>query len=182
MIKIIDDILMQNECEELINQAKNKLVVATILGAQIDGYRTANNTWLYDENELTIKIKKIIEKETGINSKHQEKIHIVKYDIGGEYKGHHDFFHPNTDYYKTSMGQTGQRVYSCLFYLNDNFKGGETEFEKRNITITPKTGRLLIWRNLKEDGSLDYDSYHAGMPVIEGEKWIAIIWIRENPF
>jgi hypothetical protein len=80
------------------------------------------------------------------------------------------------------MQSGGQRVYSCLFYLNDDFTGGETEFVNRDIKIKPKTGRLLIWKNIKEDGSLDYDSFHAGLPVISGTKWIAIIWVRENSF
>lgn len=28
----------------------------------------------------------------------------------------------------------------------------------------------------------DYDSLHAGMPVTSGEKWIAIVWVREKKF
>ena len=26
------------------------------------------------------------------------------------------------------------------------------------------------------------DSLHAGMPVIEGEKWILVGWVREKPY
>ena len=183
MIKIIDDVLNQTECDELIQLAlKNGLVKANTLGENIESYRTADNTWIWETNELTTKIQKIVEKESGLPIQNQEKIHIVKYNIGGEYKPHHDFFHPNTDYYENTMGTAGQRVFSFLFYLNDNFTGGETDFRTKKIEITPKIGRLLIWRNLNEDGSLDYDSYHAGLPVESGEKYIAIIWVRENVF
>jgi hypothetical protein len=66
--------------------------------------------------------------------------------------------------------------------LNDDFTGGETEFPKKDTSVTPQTGRLLIWRNLNEDGTLDYDSLHAGLPVLSGEKNIAIVWVRENSF
>jgi prolyl 4-hydroxylase len=182
MIKIIDDVLNEIECNQLIELGSKQLIEAKTLGKEIEGYRTAENSWIFEENELTEKIKNIVNKETGLPIENQENIHIVKYNIGGEYKSHHDFFHPNTDYYESSMGNAGQRVYSCIFYLNDNFIGGGTEFTNKNIKINPKIGRLLIWRNLYESGKLDYDSMHAGLPVEEGEKWIAIVWVRENSF
>jgi hypothetical protein len=183
MIKILDNVLTQNECDELIRiGTENGLTKASTLGENIQSYRTADNSWIWNNNELTNKIQNIIQNETQLPIENQEKIHIVKYGINGEYKSHHDFFHPNTDYYEGSMGTSGQRVFSCLFYLNDNFTGGETEFIKKEKTVIPKIGRLLIWRNLNEDGSLDYDSLHAGLPVQTGEKYIAIIWVREKQF
>lgn len=182
MIKILDNILTPIECGELIELGSTKLIKSSTLGEQIDNYRKADNSWIFEDTDLTIKIKNIIKKETEYDIDNQEKIHIVKYDIGGEYKQHHDFFHPDTTYYKDVIRFGGQRVYSCLFYLNDDFEGGETEFVNKNIKINPKTGRLLIWKNIKEDGSLDYDSFHAGLPVISGTKWIAIVWVREAPF
>lgn len=182
MIKILDNILSFGECNELILHGSKNLTKSSTLGEQIDGYRTADNSWIFEENLLTTKIKKIVSKETELSIDNQEKIHIVKYEVGGEYKQHHDFFHPDTNYYNEVIQSGGQRVYSCLFYLNDDFTGGETEFVNKEIKIKPKTGRLLIWKNIKEDGSLDYDSFHAGLPVDSGVKWIAIIWVRENSF
>jgi prolyl 4-hydroxylase len=109
-----------------------------------------------------------------------EQLHFVHYAVGGEYKVHHDFFHPGTDYYKDSIGRWGQRKKTALIYLNDNFKGGETEFPEVKRTIIPKKNKLVIWDNLKENGELDYASLHAGLPVIEGIKQIVVLWIREN--
>jgi hypothetical protein len=183
MIKIIDNILTQEECDKLIQTGiKNSLVKANTLGENIESYRTADNTWIWESNELTTKIENIVAKESGLPIENQEKIHIVKYNVGGEYKPHHDFFHPNTDYYESTMGTAGQRVFSFLFYLNDDFTGGETDFPTKKIKVTPKLGRLLIWKNLKEDGLLDYESYHAGLPVETGIKYIAIVWVREKIF
>lgn len=182
MIKIIDNILTLEECNELINQAEKKLVTANVLGENRKGYRTAHNCWLFENTDLIIKIKNIIKLETNLEIDNQEKIHIVKYDVGGEYKEHHDFFHPNTDYYDNVIKIAGQRIYSCLFYLNDDFNGGETDFPIKKIKVTPKVGRLLIWKNVKDDSSLDYDSLHSGLPIISGTKWIAIIWVRENKY
>ena len=182
MIKLLDDVLTVNECEQLINEYSTELRKLDTLGTPIDNYRTADGTWIYKDTELSLKIQNIIANDSGLPIENQEKIHIVKYEIGGEYKPHHDFFHPNTDYYENTMGTAGQRTHSYLFYLNDNFTGGETEFPHKKIKITPKTGRLLIWRNLKENGELDYDSFHAGLPVESDTKYIAIVWVRENSF
>jgi prolyl 4-hydroxylase len=48
--------------------------------------------------------------------------------------------------------------------------------------VTPLKGKLVVWDNLNPNGSLDYTSIHAGLPVISGIKYIAVIWIRENKF
>ena len=69
-----------------------------------------------------------------------------------------------------------------LFYLNDGYHGGQTDFPTKKIMVTPKKGRALVWKNLKDDGSPDYESLHAGLPVLAGTKWIAVVWIRENKF
>jgi prolyl 4-hydroxylase len=182
MIKIIDNFLTKEECLELIDMGTKQMQKANTLGENIAGYRTADNSWIYDSTPLTEKIKNYISKESGLPVENQEEIHIVKYEIGGEYKPHHDYFHPNTDYYEASMRDAGNRPFSFLIYLNHDYTGGETEFPNKRIKITPKQGRLLIWRNMNEDGTLDPDSYHAGLPVKTQTKYIAIVWVRENKF
>jgi prolyl 4-hydroxylase len=182
MIHEFKNILSVDECNELIRISKDKLSEATTLGTQIKDYRTAKTTWLFEKTELTDRIKTIVSEKTNLPIEQQEQIHIVKYNSSGEYKEHHDFFHPNTDYYKTHIERGGQRVYSCLFYLNDDFEGGETWFPKMEYRVNPELGKLVIWKNLNDDLSINPDSLHAGLPVIKGEKWICIIWVRENKF
>jgi prolyl 4-hydroxylase len=182
MIQEFKNILSIDECNQLINISKDKLSEATILGTQIKNYRTAETTWLFEKNDLTEKIKNIVSDKTNLPIEHQEQIHVVKYNLGGEYKEHHDFLHPNTDYFESHTKRGGQRRFSCLFYLNDNFDGGETDFPKVNYKVKPEVGKLVIWKNLNDDLSLNYNSLHAGLPVIKGEKWICIIWVRENKF
>jgi prolyl 4-hydroxylase len=182
MITIKPNFLTQKECDELINLSKSETKIAKTLGKQIDGYRTAESCWINQQTLLTNKIKQMIGYYTNTPIENQEAVHIVKYKKNGEYKTHHDFFHPNTDYYEETTKRGGNRTHSCLIYLNDNFTGGETEFPKLNTKIHPEMGKLIIWTNMNSDGSLNYDSLHAGLPVIEGEKWILIVWIREREF
>jgi prolyl 4-hydroxylase len=180
MIQEFKNVLSVDECNELIQISKDKLSEATTLGTNIKDYRTAENTWLFEKTELNDRIKNIISEKTELPIEHQEAIHIVKYNVGGEYKEHHDFFHPDTDYYNTHIERGGQRVYSCLFYLNDDFEGGDTSFPKIKYVITPELGKLVVWKNLNNDLSINLNSLHAGLPVIKGEKWICIIWVRER--
>lgn len=182
MISEFKNVISINECNELIKLSKNKLTQANTLGENIKDYRTAHNTWLFEKTDLTEKIQNIVSEKTNLPIENQEVIHIVKYNIGGEYKEHHDFFHPNTDYFEENIQRGGQRIYSCLFYLNDNFMGGETDFPKVNHKVKPEVGKLVMWKNLNDDLSLNYNSLHAGLPIIEGEKWICIVWVRENKF
>ena len=120
-------------------------------------------------------------KESGLPVENQEEIHIVKYEIGGEYKPHHDFFHVTEDYAAEHIANGGNRIKSALIYLNDDFEGGETEFPELNIIVKPELGKLVIWDNMV-DGKLDYTSIHAGLPVKSGIKYIAVVFIRENNF
>lgn len=182
MIQEFKNVLSVDECNELIQMSKDKLFEATTLGENVKNYRTANNTWLFEKTDLTDKIKNIVSEKTNLPIENQEQIHIVNYNVGGEYKEHHDFFHPNTDYFESQIKRGGQRIYSCLFYLNDDFIGGETDFPKMNYKVKPQLGKLVIWKNLNDNFSINYNSLHAGLPVISGEKWICIVWVRENKF
>jgi prolyl 4-hydroxylase len=182
MIKIIDYFLTDEDCDSLIELAKPQLHDATVLGAAIDGYRTAQTTFFHFSNEVIDKIKNLIAFESGIPIENQERISVIKYERGGEYKQHQDFFHPDTDYYDSEIKRGGQRTQTFLFYLNDNFYGGETDFPTKKITVTPKKRRALIWKNLNDDGTPDYESLHAGLPVLAGTKWIAVVWIRADKF
>ena len=174
MIQIIDYQITQNECQELIDMGSKNLTNAATLGTPIENYRVAENTWIYSKTELTDKIKKLISDKTGLPIEHQEQIHIVKYNVGGEYKTHHDFFHPNTDYYDTTMKSGGQRVYSCLFYLNDEFEGGEFQVRLYNDYTAPlEKGTIIAFPSILE---------HRVIPVTSGIRYSATMWFNGPRF
>jgi prolyl 4-hydroxylase len=61
--------------------------------------------------------------------------------------------------------------------LNDAYEGGETYFSKLDKKIKPETGKLVIWNNLLPNGKNRPSSFHCGLPVEFGTKYIAVIWI-----
>ena len=78
--------------------------------------------------------------------------------------------------------EAGNRARTICVYLNDVEAGGETEFPVAGVRVKPQAGRAVIFDNLREDGSPDVDSLHAGMPVVRGEKWLATLWIRQGGY
>ena len=71
---------------------------------------------------------------------------------------------------------------TMLVYLNDDFEGGETAFPELRITIRPKRGEGLLFRNVDPQGRPDPLLLHAGVPVRSGVKLLASRWIRERPY
>jgi prolyl 4-hydroxylase len=183
MIREIKNAITTDQSKELIEIAERHLIKMTTLGKETEGYRSAQGTWVDKNLELSIYIKSIISDCANLPIENMENLHIVKYQVGGEYKEHHDFFFPNEDYYERECtNRGGQRLKSALIYLNDDFEGGETHFPKLNKIIKPEINKMVIWDNINEDNSLNYDSLHAGLPVKSGVKYICIVWIRENKF
>jgi hypothetical protein len=79
------------------------------------------------------------------------------------------------------MRVKGQRIKTCLVYLNDDFEGGETEFPKLALKYRGRTGDALIFENVKPNGSGDLSTLHAGLPPTRGEKWLFSQWMRSKP-
>lgn len=108
-----------------------------------------------------------------------EKLQLVHYGVGEEYKPHHDFRPPPVGHKDQPM-----RYATILFYLNDNMTGGETSFPRwmnaetqDALKITPKKGKAILFYNMLPDGNMDDMSHHAGLPVLSGEKWLANLWV-----
>lgn len=183
MIKEFEGFLTPEEADEVIREGDPKLAKAGVLGKNSpQDYRTADAAWLSNDLSITKKIREKLVEITGESAEQMEYPNFVRYEVGGQYKTHHDFFHPNTDYYEGCVQRGGQRKKTALIYLNEDFKGGETDFPKVKVRVTPKKGKLVVWDNLKENGDLLYESLHAGLPVLEGVKYIAVVWIRERSF
>ena len=94
------------------------------------------------------------------------------------YGEHHDFIHAQ------SMLTQGPRDLTVLLYLNDVPEGGETHFKSINVTVRPKQGRLLVWPNVDytHDDLLNKRTTHSSLPVEQGEKVVASVWVHKGDF
>ena len=87
---------------------------------------------------------------------------INKYSQGEYYKWHCDqSFNPN-------QGSMFSRVFSILFYLNDDFEGGETKFLFGEIK--PKKGACLVFPS-------NFIYPHYSLSVTKGVKYSLATWL-----
>jgi prolyl 4-hydroxylase len=182
----IENVFTVDEMEDVINSYKNKIKPTVIFGSgetqllHVDKkIRDALGYFIRDPNPVVDRFKQLTSAITGLPIKHQESPNFVKYKKGGFYKPHFDGFNDSESGQK-SIKESGQRMFSSILYLNDDFDGGETVFPKIDKIIKPSPGKVHIWRNAFEDLKLDQKSLHAGNPVESGVKYVIVIWVRSN--
>jgi len=105
---------------------------------------------------------------------------VLRYKPGAEYKPHYDYFIPDAPGTSRIIANGGQRVATVVIYLNDVERGGGTTFPDVGLEVMPKRGHAVFFAYDQPDPSTL--TLHAGAPVIEGEKWIAVKWLREFQF
>lgn len=99
--------------------------------------------------------------ENGIFFSHMEQISMLEYLAGdGFYKPHYDF------------GPETPRTMSALLYLNDVEEGGETYFDRFDVTVSPKAGRLVLF-----PAGFPY-SHEARNPT-SGNKYVLVTWFGQ---
>ena len=101
-----------------------------------------------------------------------EALTVLRYRPGQQFRLHSDVL----------PGTRNQRVATVLVYLNDDFTGGETVFPDYNLSIRPRRGDAVIFRNTDAAGRALAKARHAGQPVISGTKWLATRWIRARAY
>ena len=109
-----------------------------------------------------------------------EQLIVLRYQPGEQYRPHRDYLPQST--IDGDHPEAGNRARTICVYLNEVEDGGETEFPVAGVRVKPQAGRAVIFDNLREDGSPDVDSLHAGAPVVRGEKWLATLWIRQGQY
>ena len=183
-IKIYKNALTKDECKTILNFCDSKFNYHPLLTNDKLGGRTSNQYFIDKKETIDNKINDFTAKVLKLPIENQEATSIVRYTEGQEYKAHFDFFQKDTKEHKNYMviPNNSNRVMTALFYLNDGFEGGETVFPKVDVTIKPEVGMCITWVNVFDNGDLNKESLHAGLPVISGKKYIATKWVRKTPF
>lgn len=111
---------------------------------------------------------------------HAEHLVVLRYRPGEEYRPHRDTLGPSA--LAADRPQAGQRIRTVCAYLNPVPAGGETDFPLRGIRVAPQPGAAVVFDNLDDDAKPAESSLHAGLPVRAGEKWLATLWLRSQPY
>jgi prolyl 4-hydroxylase len=100
---------------------------------------------LADTDVILALTQKRLELASGLHVHQQEAPQILSYKPGQEYKAHYDFLVPETPNFKLILDTMGQRVATCLTWLNDDYEGGETAFLKIDWKHKGKQGDAMLF-------------------------------------
>lgn len=84
---------------------------------------------------------------------------ILKYGEGQQFTNHIDD-HPSY-----------HRRVSTVYYLNENYTGGEINFPRFGVTLKPKANQMIVFPST-------YVYNHSVSPVIEGERYAVVSWMK----
>ena len=182
-IFIVRDVLSEADCATLIAMIDRDRIPSGLLSPSADPeFRTSESCNLNPYNPAVTAIEAKITAVMGIEPSQGETIQGQRYAVGQQFKGHHDFFYVEADYWPDMVRSGGQRTWTAMAFLNDVEDGGETLFEKAGVKVTPRRGNLLTWNNLDAAGAPNLFSMHQGLPVAAGVKYIITKWYRERPW
>jgi hypothetical protein len=107
-----------------------------------------------------------------------EPTQVLHYEVGQEFRAHHDFFDLSFPGYAREVAEHGQRALTVLVYLNEGYAGGDTAFPVIGRSFQGRKGDALIFWNVADDGTPDPSTLHIGTAPTRGEKWLLSQWIR----
>jgi prolyl 4-hydroxylase len=172
--------LKPKQCERLIALIGHHLGPSTVSSDPADRTSRVSQTALlcFLRSPLATEIDDKICRTLGINSEFSEGIQAQRYEVGGHFMPHYDFFGPESDPQRSACSVRGNRTWTFMVYLNDDLEGGATRFTDIDRMIRPTTGMAVLWNNLHVDGTPNLAAKHCGEPVTRGHKIIITKWFR----
>ncbi|MCB1648441.1 MAG: 2OG-Fe(II) oxygenase [Pseudomonadales bacterium] len=187
VVYLIEGFLSDEEIAH-IRQAGEHLLAPALVTGPDEGIsskgRTGRNCWIphrHDEH-----IARVCERTSalvGLPLDNAESLQLIHYGSSQEYAPHFDAWNADSEAGKRCMQRGGQRLVTCLYYLNDVPAGGGTIFPRLKLEVAARKGSLLVFHNCLLGSNVRHPhSLHGGMPVLEGEKWACNLWFRERTF
>lgn len=185
LVYVFDNFINTIEIIELIGTVEANLQRALVSKDQfgvISEGRTGRNCWIgHHETPILSHLSNRISALIAIPLENAESFQIIHYHETQQYKAHYDAWEANTERGKRCMARGGQRLVTCLLYLNTVETGGGTCFPKLNMEIRAVRGRMVVFHNCFAGTNQRHpDSLHGGLPVVKGEKWACNLWFRER--
>ena len=185
---LLGDFLSPEECDDLIALAEPELrrsgvftpdIETNAVGAQSYARTSDQASIAHGHSELVDRICARAARLTQWPVAAIEAMQLVRYRPGAEFSPHYDYFHPDTESGAAEIARNGQRVGTLILYLKTPRRGGATLFLDAELEFLPARGNALLFcYGRAHDDSL---TLHAGVPVSEGEKWIATLFFRQLP-
>eukprot|EP01061_Rhynchopus_euleeides_P038234 TRINITY_DN65681_c0_g1_i1.p1 TRINITY_DN65681_c0_g1~~TRINITY_DN65681_c0_g1_i1.p1 ORF type:complete len:542 (+),score=178.32 TRINITY_DN65681_c0_g1_i1:63-1628(+) len=194
------------EADNVMEEADKRLQrsgVVPIKGKSATGYdnvRTSYGCWLDNSHKSVEDIRRRVLAVTGFNTTQTEKLQVLRYNVGGKYESHHDFYQSHgatslkesEEMWRVKWNKNWNRAATFFLYLADTEEGGETTLPRANggpnpssmrdctkgLRVRPKKGAAVLFYDMKPNKETDDFSLHGGCPVKKGVKWGAPQWLH----
>jgi prolyl 4-hydroxylase len=176
----LDEFLKPKDCKRLIALISHHLTPSTVAHDYGDkNVRISQTAFLsFTHSPLAAEIDAKICRTLGIRAEYSEGIQAQRYEVGGHFKPHCDYFSPDADPHRSACSVRGNRTWTFMVYLDEEMEGGATRFTEVDCMIQPRTGMAVLWNSLHADGSPNPATRHCGEPVTRGHKTIITKWFR----
>ena len=187
VVCVFEDFLAEEETQALVAAAKPKLKQALVSAGQTgveSAGRSGSNCWIPHGlnpviEELSLRVAEVV----GIGLEYAESLQVVHYAETQEYAPNYGAWDAGTERGQRCMVKGGQRMVTCLLYLDEPEEGGATSFPNLDMEVRARKGRMLLFHNCHPNSVIRHpDSLHGGMPVLSGEKWACNFWFREREY
>ena len=183
LIIIQENVIPEENLQDIMLLTNNTKDIhqATIINDKEEGgsetnLETRNTLWYHITEEMATKFEQAVAgcfreyvvPKYNCQFKAYEPVQFLGYPVGGHYKSHNDgeYFNIETRQWERLM----ERDVSFLFYLNDQYGGGELEFTDLGLTIKPKKGMMIAFPSYKEFA-------HKVHPVTWGHRYSLVSWV-----
>jgi prolyl 4-hydroxylase len=174
-------------CDWIVSRARGRVIPARVFDPERPGLRVEdarNNSAfelsLTDMDVVMAMARHRIAATIAVSPGALEPPQVLHYRPGQKFEPHYDFFDPDLEGHVPELARYGQRIVTCLVYLNDGFEGGETDFPLLGQRFKPPAGGALCFVNVQPSGAPDRRTLHAGLTPTQGEKWLLSQWIRDR--
>lgn len=179
-VRVIPGVFSPAECDAIVAYYEHNK--ALLEKSVVDRISADGKTFVEPSYSRTCEIslfshfgqsEELLDRIAGVLGSSAEKFEtpsILRYDVGQEFKIHHDAF--NGD----------ERRHTVLVYLNEDFEGGETFLPEIDLKVVPKKGSCLVFTNIDEQLQIIPQSLHSSLPIIAGVKYALITIECRNAF
>jgi hypothetical protein len=164
LVWTVDGALLAEDCAAYVARIGHRGDVApviTVKGVEVDLEVRSNTRVMWDDadeaNSLFERVDAAIPRRlsgaqlVGVNP----RLRLYRYGPGERHGAHWDTV--------VELAGGVRSLVTLVFYLNDGFEGGETDFPELGTRIVPKTGRALMFQ---------HRVLHEAMAVVRGEKYV----------
>ena len=179
LIYIEPNVIPEHAVRDLLSYSNNESFTATVMDnnglEKVSKDRVVDIVPLPDsindlilQNTANIVANKISSRYNNSTLKSISHPEFLKYRVGGKYIEHND----SEDWGPgNKLRRIIDRDISILYYLNDDYEGGELEFTQLGVTIKPKKGMMVAFPSY-------FEYTHRVHPVTKGTRYTIVTWVE----